>query len=109
MPGTINDRSIITNEVRKMKTSFDNLTVRLYKSTKGKAIAYGSIVIDDSFTVYINLYATKNPNSKYPFIVTWPTVKNTKGEFADQAFPITAKARTEIFDRVLEEFKKLDI
>lgn len=92
-----------------MKTSFDNLTCKLFKSTKGKAIAYGSIVIDDSFTIRINLYSSKNPVSNYPFTVTWPTVKNTKGEFVDQAFPITAKARTEIFDKILEEFKKLDI
>lgn len=99
----------MTDEVRKMKTSFDNLTCKLFKSTKGKAIAYGSILIDDSFTVRVNLYATKNSDSKYPFIVSWPAVKNTKGEFADQAFPVTAKAREEIFNALLTEYKKLDI
>lgn len=92
-----------------MKTSFDNLTVRLFKSTKGKAIAYGSILIDDSFTVRVNLYATNKPDSKYPFTVSWPTVKNTKGEFVDQAFPVTAKAHDEIFNALLAEYKKLDI
>ena len=109
MPGTINDYSNITNEVRKMKTSFDTLTCKLFKSTKGKAIAYGSILIDESFTIRVNLYATENPNSKYPFIVSWPSVKNTKGEFVDQAFPVTAKAREEILNALLDEYKKLDI
>lgn len=90
-----------------MKTSFDNLTCKLFKSTKGKAIAYGSIVIDDSFTIRFNVYATKNTDSKYPFIVQWPNVKNTKGEYVDQAFPITAKAREEIFNLIGSELKKL--
>lgn len=106
MPGTINDYSIITNEVRKMKSSFDNLTCKLFKSTKGKAIAYGSIVIDDSFTVRINVYYARAKDSYY---IQWPCVKNTKGEFVDQAFPVTAKAREEIIALVTDELKKLDL
>ena len=89
-----------------MKSSFDTLTCKLFKSTKGKAIAYGSITIDDSFVVRINVY---HSSSKDPYYIQFPTVKNTKGEFVDQAFPVTAKARTEILDMVLEELKKLDI
>lgn len=89
-----------------MKTSFDNLTVKLFKSTKGKAIAYGSIVIDDSFTVRINLYKSEK-SGEYPFVVSFPSVKNTKGEYKDQAFPITAKAREEIYKAVYEAFRML--
>lgn len=89
-----------------MKSSFDTLTCNLFKSTKGKAIAYGSITIDGSFVVRINVYYSKRKDQYY---IQFPTVKNTKGDFVDQAFPVTAKARTEILDMVLEELKKLDI
>ena len=89
-----------------MKSSFDNLTCKLFKSTKGKAIAYGSIVIDDSFTVRINVYHARAKDSYY---IQWPCVKNTKGDFVDQAFPVTAKAREEIIALVTDELKKLDL
>lgn len=89
-----------------MKSSFDNLTCKLFKSTKGKAIAFGSITIDDSFVVRINVYHARAKDSYY---IQWPTVKNTKGEFVDQAFPITAKAREEIIALVTDELKKLDL
>lgn len=89
-----------------MKSSFDNLTCKLFKSTKGKAVAYGSITIDDSFVVRINIYYS---SAKDAYYIQYPTVKNTKGEFVDQAFPVTAKAREEIMARVTDELKKLDL
>lgn len=88
-----------------MKSSFDNLSCKLFKSTKGKAIAYGSINIDDSFAVRINVYSTKTGG----FYINWPSVKNTKGEYVDQAFPVTAKAREEIMNLVVDEVKKLNL
>lgn len=87
-----------------MKSGFDNLTCKLFKSTKGKAVAYGSITIDDSFTVRINVYKSQAGE----FYFSWPTVKNTKGQYVDQAFPITAKAREEIMELVFDEIKKLN-
>lgn len=90
-----------------MKTAFDNLTVKLYKSEKGKAIAYGSITIDDCFVVRINLYQVARKDVTYPFIISWPIVKNTKGEYKDQCFPVTAKAREEIYAAVHEAYKML--
>lgn len=89
-----------------MKSSFDNLTCKLFKSTKGKAIAFGSITIDDSFVVRINVYHARAKDSYY---IQWPCVKNTKGEFVDQAFPVTAKAREEIIALVTDEVKNLGL
>lgn len=89
-----------------MKSSFDNLTCKLFKSTKGKAIAFGSITIDDSFVVRINVYHSRAKDSYY---IQWPCVKNTKGEFVDQAFPVTAKAREEIIALVTDEVKNLGL
>lgn len=90
-----------------MKTAFDNIAVKLYRSERGKAIAYGSITIDDSIVIRINLYQVARKDVTYPFIISWPSVKNTKGEYKDQVFPVTAKAREEIYQAVNKAFKQL--
>ena len=87
---------------------FKSAIINLFKSTKGKAIAFGSVVVDDSITVRFNVYEKPDGfGSGYPFFIAWPSVRNTKGEFSDQAFPITAEAREEIYKGVQEALKSL--
>ena len=88
--------------------SFKSATINLFKSTKGKAIAFGSVVVDDAITVRFNVYEKPDGfGTGYPFFIAWPSVRNTKGEFSDQAFPITAEAREEIYKGVQEALKSL--
>ena len=87
---------------------FKSATINLFKSTKGKAIAFGSVVVDDAITVRFNVYEKPDGfGSGYTFFIAWPSVRNTKGEFSDQAFPITAEAREEIYKGVQEAMKSL--
>ena len=87
---------------------FKSATINLFKSTKGKAIAFGSVVVDDSITVRFNVYEKPYGfGTGYHFFIAWPSVRNTKGEFSDQAFPITADAREEIYKGVQEALKSL--
>lgn len=87
---------------------FNSATINLFKSTKGKAIAFGSVVVDNAITVRFNVYEKPDGfGSGYPFFISWPAVRNTKGEFSDQAFPITAEAREEIYNGVQLLLKSL--
>jgi stage V sporulation protein G len=75
------------------------LDVRAYpiEESKGKLLAFASVTIDDMFAV--NNIRVVN-SEKGPF-VAMPQVKDSKGEYRDICFPVTAELRKQLNEAIL--------
>lgn len=81
---------------------FKSLSCRLFPSEQNGG-AYGSVTIDGCFAVNIRVVE----GAKGAF-VSFPSVKTSKGEYKDTAFPITKEAREAIITCVMEEYNSED-
>lgn len=65
--------------------------------------AFGTITIDEAFVINgIKLMESK----KGDLFMSMPQRKNKDGEYEDVCFPITAEARAEIFDCLMELYNE---
>nr|DAO44879.1 MAG TPA: SpoVG [Caudoviricetes sp.] len=89
---------------------FNKLSVRVRESNFDGNIAFGSVTIDDSFA--FNIIVRHNPKSVVggsPWFISFPQHKSKKGEFKDDAFPVTKEARAAIYNAVKEELLRSNL
>ncbi len=79
------------------------LEVRAYPiaEPKGSVVAFASVTIDDMFAVN-NIRVV---NSEKGLFVAMPQVKDSKGEYRDICFPVTAEMRKLLNDAVLGAYR----
>ena len=76
--------------------------VRINPAKGGKVRAFASIVIDDCFIVN-DLRVMEGREGQY--FVTMPARKARNGQLRDIAHPLNSETRTQIEERVIEEFE----
>lgn len=85
---------------------FNNLSVRVYKSSFDNAIAFGSVTIDDSFAFNITVHADDDGET---WFIAFPHHKTKDGKYKDDAFPVTKEAREAIYNAVKEELLRSNL
>ena len=79
---------------------FNKLSVRVRESNFEGNIAFGSVTV------------RHNPKAAVggsPWFISFPQHKAKKGEFKDDAFPVTKEAREAIYDAVKEELLRSNL
>jgi stage V sporulation protein G len=77
--------------------------VRISLVEEGLIRALASITFDRCFTIR-DVQLLETPDG---YLVCMPTVKSPDGTFVEVAFPLNAKTRKMIEDKVISEYKKV--
>lgn len=80
------------------------IKAKVYKSKQAWLKGMASITIDNCFVVK----GIKIIESKNGLFVAMPSKKQTNGEYSDICFPITAEARQQINEAILNEYNNLE-
>ena len=82
----------------------DITDIRIRKvNADGKLKAYVTVTFDDSFVVH-NVKIIEGENGVF---IAMPSRKTKSGEYKDVAHPINTSFRTQLQDRILEEYEKM--
>ena len=82
----------------------DITDIRIRKvNADGKLKAYVTVTFDDSFVVH-NVKIIEGENGVF---IAMPSRKTKSGEYKDVAHPINTSFRTQLQDRILEEYEMM--
>lgn len=80
-----------------------NFKVKINKiENENKVKAFANVTFDDCFVV-TGIRIIDGEKGEF---VSMPNRKNKSGEYNDICFPVTAEFRQELFDKILDEYKK---
>lgn len=86
-----------------------NLRLNLFKTKNGKALAYGSITIEEQICISnVSLYPYENKKTKKKdAFLSFPSYQTNDGDYKNYVFPVTAELRTALNEGAKRLYKEM--